>query len=867
MTYPSWNTPSGSIGTFPSQVALTVQLSATATLPATQIAYTVISGSLPDGISMNSEGLISGIPNIVSSDTSYRFVVRATDDKNGISDRTFSMTVSGVASPAFTTPTGTILNTNDSVWIELPIDYSNPVITNPVNIRVAQGLLPPGLEINNEGVIRGYPEPPILTVNYGLVITSALSISSSVISVLSTTNFVIDRPIVFSGSVYGGIEAGTTYYVKQIFDSTTFTISDTRGGSTLILTDGVGDMNVTLPQIQVGQPTAQTYSFTLELDSPLGEDYESYSIVVANQNAPISSGGPGKPPNTRVPTILNTRPLSYDIAVTDPINYGYYIFPDGDVNETYPPAQPAYLGKFQSGEYFAFRLLGKDFDGNALTYQYADLPLGLVGDPVTGWITGTPTIADDSINQYQFSVSVKKSSFTASSVAFNFSFKLTNDIDGDISWLTPSDLGQMFNSETSVFAVQATSDVELSYRIVEGSLPPNLRLLDNGEISGVVAYQPTEEFLVPNSETRFNFTIEAYSPLYPILTSTRQFTILVVQEFIQPTDTLYIKCVPSVEDRLVIRQLLENDSIIPADYLYRADDPNFGKASSIIYQHAFGIYASDFEEYVAAITKNHYWRNITLGELKTAQARNERNEVVYEVVYSEVIDNLVNPEGESVSEEVVWPRAIPLNLGPWYTSVTNIYTSYIGASLEGQGLETEVTFEDQLISTEAGFPLLTETGQPAYYTSLTPGFARALYPNSLFNMRTRVSQNLGQEFDFRLLPKWMTSQQANGSTLGFTPAWVIAYCKPGFADTVKNNIETMWLDPLGDPYTLNEINFRIDRFTVDKSVTYNYDNNVNPPAWTTLPSATPSPDPKDSKDFHVLFPRKTILPDDRNITG
>jgi hypothetical protein len=248
MTYPTWNTPAGSIGSFPSQVALTVQLSATATLPATQIAYAVISGSLPNGISMNSEGLISGVPSIVSSDTNYRFVVRATDDQNGIADRTFSITVSGVASPTFTTPTGTILNTNDSVWIELPIEYTNPVTTNPVNIRVAQGLLPPGLEINSEGVIRGYPEPPILTVNYSAVVTSALSISSNVISVLSTTNFVIDRPVVFSGSVYGGIVAGTTYYVKQIFDSGTFTISETRGGGTLILADGVGDMTVTLPR-------------------------------------------------------------------------------------------------------------------------------------------------------------------------------------------------------------------------------------------------------------------------------------------------------------------------------------------------------------------------------------------------------------------------------------------------------------------------------------------------------------------------------------------------------------------------------------------------------------------------------------------
>ena len=46
-------------------------------------------------------------------------------------------------------------------------------------------------------------------------------------------------------------------------------------------------------------------------------------------------------------------------------------------------------------------------------------------------------------------------------------------------------------------------------------------------------------------------------------------------------------------------------------------------------------------------------------------------------------------------------------------------------------------------------------------------------------MRDRTGTNLGQEFDFRLLPGWMTSQQANGSTLGYTPAWVIAYCKPG----------------------------------------------------------------------------------------
>jgi len=58
------------------------------------------------------------------------------------------------------------------------------------------------------------------------------------------------------------------------------------------------------------------------------------------------------------------------------------------------------------------------------------------------------------------------------------------------------------------------------------------------------------------------------------------------------------------------------------------------------------------------------------------------------------------------------------------------------------------------------------------------------------------------------------------------------------------------------------INFQIDRFSVDKSATYDYDNHTDPAAWTGLPSATPAPDPLDSKDFYVLFPRQTILPNE-----
>ena len=871
--HPDWVTKAGSIGSFPSQVAMTFTFVATPILPATAITYTVLSGSIPSGLTLNSEtGILSGTPGIVGSDTTYNFAIRATDDYIGdeqrIADRTFNMIVSGVAIPTFTTPTGTILNTNDSVWRELQIEYSNPVITNPVSIRRIQGTLPPGLEINNKGLIRGYPKPPIISINYSAINTSVLAISTNVLTVLSTTGFVKERPINFTGTVYGDIIANRTYYVKDILTATTFTISSARGGTEEVLVDGAGTFAASLPQIQTGSPTVQTYSFTLELSSPLGNALESYNIVVANQNAPISAGGPGFPGNSRTPSVLNTRPATFDVATNDPTNYGYYVFPNNDINTTYAPGTEANIGTYPSGEYFSWRMLGQDFDGDALEYQFIDLPLGLVGDSVTGWITGTPVISSNSISNYSFSINVRKASFTAvQSSVFKFKMTVSNNILGTVTWVTPSDLGKMNNSETSVLSVSATSDVTLNYRVTNGTLPPNLKLLDNGELSGTVAYQPTNTFKNPNTETEFDFTIEAYSSLYPVVNSTRIFTLTIVQEFTQPTDTLYIKCVPGIADRNIIKGLLDNTTIFPLTDLYRPEDVNFGKATNITYEHAYGIYASDFEEYVAAIEKNHYWRYITLGQLKTAVAKNSAGEIVYEVVYSEVQDNLINPKGKSISEEIVWPRNIPLNKGPWYTSVTDIYTSYINTTPEGQQLQTEETFETQLISSEGSLPLLTETSQPGYYTSLTPGFARNLFPNSLSNMRDRTGTNLGQEFDFRLLPGWMTSQQANGSTLGYTPAWVIAYCKPGTADTIKNNIETLWLDPIGKPYTLNTINFQLDRITVDKSITFDFDNNVSPPAWVGLPSASPEPSPIDSKDFHVLFPRRTILPDEGNVSG
>jgi hypothetical protein len=75
-----------------------------------------------------------------------------------------------------------------------------------------------------------------------------------------------------------------------------------------------------------------------------------------------------------------------------------------------------------------------------------------------------------------------------------------------------------------------------------------------------------------------------------------------------------------------------------------------------------------------------------------------------------------------------------------------------------------------------------------------------------------------------------------------------------YAEIIQERIENDW------PFTLNEIDFEIDRFAVNKQITYDYDTLLSTPSWSEYPSATPPPAPLNSSDFYVIFPNKTILP-------
>jgi len=437
-------------------------------------------------------------------------------------------------------------------------------------------------------------------------------------------------------------------------------------------------------------------------------------------------------------------------------------------------------------------------------------------------------------------------------------------------------------------------------------LPPDLLLLPTGEISGRLAFESTDQVSNQGVERTYQFSVQAYSTEFEQINSTRVFTLTTKQEFYLPYDNIYIQCYSDLPDRSKINQLLENKEIFPRDLIYRPDDPYFGKSSQIIYQHMFGVPSvatEDFyQRYIQAVQLNHYWRNITLGQLETAVAKNNVGEIIYEVVYSRIQDNLVNQQGVSISKQITWPRNIPLNLNQWYDTRTDVFTSdtwwddepivksivqypsgpiiklnnvhdiQVGMAVtvpEGKniansadGTSPTVTAIDSILNTVTLNVNQNSTisaqlifNDPVY-TSLTPGVARVLYPNSLPNMREQVYDSLGRVNSTTLLPRWMTSLQPSGTILGFTPAWVLCYCKPGTAISILSNILEKW------PYELNQIDFEIDRFEVDRSKTYNYlgTNLAGVPIWNTLPSSQPSVI-NNSKNKFVYFPRKTILPD------
>ena len=88
---PTWSTAAGSLGSMAAGDAANFTIAATGD---STIAYSIASGALPGGLSLNtSTGAITGTESGATAETTYNFTARATDAEAQTADRAFSITV------------------------------------------------------------------------------------------------------------------------------------------------------------------------------------------------------------------------------------------------------------------------------------------------------------------------------------------------------------------------------------------------------------------------------------------------------------------------------------------------------------------------------------------------------------------------------------------------------------------------------------------------------------------------------------------------------------------------------------------------------------------------------------------------------
>lgn len=639
MAQPVWVTAAGDLGTIAEN--LFFQLTVIATDPdGGQPTYQLIAGRLPEGIQVTTNGTVEGVPQAyvsvkgtpteVSENVTSTFAIRATSpDGLSINDRTFNLTVTGQDIPEFTTPAGSLGTFYDCDGVNITIGFTDSDPNDTVVIDVDNGELPPGLTINaSTGLISGH------------------------------INAISNLP-----------DDATSGYDASAFDLYPFDFA-TRAINknyefTLRISDGKDQNLRTFTMFVVSRDslTADTTDFTAD------------SMVLTADLSP-----------NRTPYILNYPPATIDPVVLE-----------------------GTIGTFRHNNFFAYQILGFDCDGSAFEFEIvfgdsADLPPGIAFDRTTGWLTGYFPDQGATELTYEFDITIYKTG-NNSVVSTPYTYRITviGSIESSVVWgngtLVPGtgsgtgkeaiySLGTIDNGETSMLAVTATnpSGRVLLFKLDPGVynlLPQGLRLLESGNISGRVSFNTftfdggTTTFdksittRLVSAETvfdkNFDFTAVAYSS-DGLVSVKRTFRIVVDRKYNSPYQGLYIKAMPDRNDRALVSSLLQDTDILPPSRMYRSDDPYFGVSSSVIYNHAFSLDTASIDEYLHALSKNHFRKKLILGNIETAQALNEDGTVAYEVVYSNVVDTGVNKLGESPPQTITLPYPVTIE-GATYNQV------------------------------------------------------------------------------------------------------------------------------------------------------------------------------------------------------
>ena len=756
MATPVWSTTAGKIASIDEQSAFSLQLEAN-TSDSTAIAYSLIAGSLPSGMSLTSDGLLTGTPAEVAKRTLYTFVVRATAG-TAITDRTFTLDVKGADAPTFTTvagqlnkPLSTVYTTDststcdsilttadvtgnvtvlDGSFIEYDIVATDTDTAAGQNLvyEIVQGSLPPGVTMTTGGKISGVVE---------LVIDDAYGPQGG---------YDFDPFPDFSALTPS--DGGEPTNVQNIYDRTVVSKSRSVNYDFVVrVTDGVSSVD---------------RNFNIFV-------YSADYWVVSNSNVTIDQ------------TLIGSSFVTMDAHTGRPPVF----------------TTASDLGTFRHDNKVLIRIDVSDFDPLQADLEYSitsgSLPTGLSIDINSGEIHGT--LARQSAVEVDHTFTVRANRVVATGLnTFSertFTMKVIGEIDIGIAFTTPATIGTLTADVPSTLNIEATaeaSDRVLEYSVTAGTLPTGITLSPQGNLVGTI--DPSD---FSDSTRAFNFTVTV-SDQYQSAATSKQFTLNIDIPYTTVEYGSMTGQATSFIDQNIFYNIAQDPNINSPEYIYRQEDPNFGMRLKPDMLMLSGLEAQTLTAFQQQMEQNHSPKTLYFGDLKTAIAK-EGTTTKYEVVYIEVKDQLVNGKGEAVSSSVNLRSAVtkPL-LGPRASSM-NATADYI---------EYEVT-------TDGGLSFSTSGSKVRFANQLSAdlGFIETVYPNAVANMRSRMKSLGHKEWDY--LPLWMKTTQAGAlAPLGFVLAVPICYCKPGQAALVKKRIAD-------GNYKFKDISFIIDRYVVSKS--------------------------------------------------
>lgn len=338
----------------------------------------------------------------------------------------------------------------------------------------------------------------------------------------------------------------------------------------------------------------------------------------------------------------------------------------------------------------------------------------------------------------------------------------------------------------------------------------------------------------------------------------REFTIRISDEDNLNYSNIFFKPFLSTDQRREFGNFVDNARIFAPDAVYRPGDPNFGIQKTLRCLVYAGIENLDLENYVAATAKNHKRKKFYPGKLKTAVAKLPgTNQVLYEVVYVELVDRAQSSQGLSDKIQITSKNRITVDSVNFETKDDNTVSqssiSGVTVLLNSENL-TDIQVAITVLTNDSGNIILstdnleillnsgltilvqTESIDELIDANLLPDRYRPTgntikadsnavtldqssdnvkYTSSIAAMRQQIKNinidNRRAVSNRDFLPLWMrTPQQDSLSELDYVLALPIAYTKPGNSKIIKENIENSNFD-------FNILNFDIDRYIIDNT--------------------------------------------------